>query len=111
MEENPDIEIVYPEEGAYLFMDNWAVMKGTEHYDEAMEFINFMLDSEVSQMVSEEFPYLNPNTAAVEAMGEEYSGNEAKNPPADVIAAGEYVQNLDTDTLAIYDEMWTRLKE
>ena len=76
-----------------------------------MEVINFMLDSEVSQMVSEEFPYLNPNTAAVEAMGEEYSGNEAKNPPADVIAAGEYVQNLDTDTLAIYDEMWTRLKE
>ena len=111
MEENPDIEIVYPEEGAYLFMDNWAVMKGTEHYDEAMEFINFMLDSEVSQMVSKEFPYLNPNTAAVAAMGEEYSGNEAKNPPADVIAAGEYVQNLDTDTLAIYDEMWTRLKE
>ena len=111
MEENPDIEIVYPEEGAYLFMDNWAVMKGTEHYDEAMEFINFMLDSETAQMVSEEFPYLNANTAAVEAMGEEFSSNPAKNPPADVIAAGEYVQNLDTDTLAIYDEMWTRLKE
>ena len=44
-------------------------------------------------------------------MGEEFSSNPAKNPPADVIAAGEYVQNLDTDTLAIYDEMWTRLKE
>ena len=111
LEENPDIEVVYPTEGAYLFMDNWAIMKGTEHYDEAMQFINFMLDSEVSQMVSEEFPYLNPNTAAIEAMGEEFSSNPAKNPPADVIAAGEYVQNLDTDTLAIYDEMWTRLKE
>ena len=48
---------------------------------------------------------------AIEAMGEEFSSNPAKNPPADVIAAGEYVQNLDTDTLAIYDEMWTRLKE
>ena len=111
MEENPDIEVVYPTEGAYLFMDNWAVMKGTEHYDEAMQFINFMLDSETAQMVSEEFPYLNANTAAIEAMGEEFSSNPAKNPPADVIAAGEYVQNLDTDTLAIYDEMWTRLKE
>lgn len=111
MEENPNIEIVFPKEGAYLFMDNWAVSKGAKHYDAAMEFINFMLDSEVAQMVSEEYPYLNANTAAVEAMGEEFSSNEAKNPPEDVIAAGEYVENLDTDTLAIYDQMWTKLKE
>ena len=44
-------------------------------------------------------------------MGEEYSSNLAKNPPAEVIASGEYVQNLDVDTLAIYDEMWTQLKQ
>ncbi|MDD3367585.1 MAG: spermidine/putrescine ABC transporter substrate-binding protein [Lachnospiraceae bacterium] len=111
MEENPAIEVVYPSEGAYLFMDNWAITKGAKNYEAAMQFINFMLDSESAQMVSEEFPYLCPNTKAVEAMGEEYSGNLAKNPPADVIAAGEYVENLDTDTLAIYDEMWTKLKQ
>lgn len=111
MEENPNIEIVFPEEGAYLFMDNWAIAKGAKHYDAAMQFINFMMDSEVAQMVSEEYPYLNANTAAIEAMGEEFSSNEAKNPPEEVIAAGEFVENLDTDTLALYDEMWTKLKE
>ena len=42
---------------------------------------------------------------------DEYKSNEAKNPPADVIASGEYVSNLDTDTLAIYDAMWTKLKK
>lgn len=110
MEENENIEIVFPEEGPYVFMDNWAITKDAPNYDNAMKFINYMLSSEVSQKVSEEFPYLNPNKAAVEAMGEEFSGNPAKNPPADVIASGEYVSNLDTDTLAIYDEMWTKLK-
>ena len=44
-------------------------------------------------------------------MGEEYSGNIAKNPPEDVIAAGESVKNLDNDTLAIYNDMWTKLKK
>lgn len=110
MEENEDIEIVFPKEGPYVFMDNWAITKDAPNYDNAMKFINYMLSSEVSQKVSEEFPYLNPNKVAVEAMGEDFSGNPAKNPPADVIASGEYVSNLDTDTLVIYDEMWTKLK-
>lgn len=111
MEENPDIKVVYPEEGPYVFMDNWMILKGCKNYDAAMQFINFMLDAESAQLVSEEFPYLCPNTAAVEAMGSEYSENEAKNPPAEVISAGEYVENLDNETLEIYNEMWTKLKE
>ena len=111
MEENPDIKIVFPEEGPYVFMDNWAILEGSTHYDEAMEFINYMLKPESAQLCMEEFPYLNPNTVAVEAMGTDYSGHEAKNPPKEVISSGEYVENLDSDTLAIYDEMWTKLKE
>ncbi len=111
MEENPDIKVVYPEEGAYVFMDNWMILKGCKNYDAAMKFINFMLDTESAQLVSEEFPYLCPNTAAVEAMGSDYSENEAKNPPAEVISSGEYVENLDNETLEIYNEMWTKLKE
>lgn len=111
MEENPNIKVVYPEEGPYVFMDNWAILKGAKNYDNAMQFINFMLEPESAQMVSEEFPYLCPNTVAVDAMGSEYSENEAKNPPAEVIASGEYVKNLDNDALEIYNEMWTKLKK
>lgn len=76
-----------------------------------MKFINYMLDAETSKAVSEEFPYLNPNDAAIELLGSEYSDNEAKNPPADVISNGEFIQNLDNDTLAVYDQMWTELKK
>lgn len=111
MEENPDIKIVYPSEGAFLFMDNWCVPKGAKNYDAAMEFINYMMEAETSKAVSEEFPYLNPNTAATALLGSEYTNNPAKNPPADVISKGEFVQNLDTATIAIYDEMWTALKQ
>ena len=110
-EENPAIKIVFPKEGPYVFMDNWAVLKTAKNSENAMKFINYMLDSETSQKVSEEFPYLNPNAKAVEELGDEYKINDEKNPPADVIASGEYVSNLDTDTLAIYDAMWTKLKK
>ena len=111
MDENPDIKVVFPSEGAYVFLDNWCVPKGAKNYDNAMEFINFMLSSEAAQLNIADFPYLCPNTAAVEAMGEDYANNEAKNVPTEVISSGEFVKYLDTDTLAIYDEMWTKLKK
>ncbi len=111
MEENPDIKVIYPKEGAYVFLDNWCVPKGAKNYDNAMKFINYMLSPEAAQMNIADFPYLCPNEAALELMGEEYIANEAKNVPSEVISAGEFIKNLDTDTLAIYDEMWTKLKE
>ena len=111
MDEVSSIKVVYPEEGAYLFMDNWAIPKGAKNIDGAMQFINFMLDAENMSMVLAEFPYMCPNAEAIALMGDEYAANLAKNPPADVIAKGEYIKNLDTDTLAIYDQMWTELKK
>ena len=111
MEEVPSIKVVYPDEGAYLFFDNWVVTKDSPNYDNAIAWINFIMDPENMAMVLEEFPYLCANTDAIAIMGDEYSGNPAKNPPADAIAKGSYVENLDSETLDIYNEMWTRLKE
>jgi len=111
MKDNPDIKIVYPKEGAYKFMDNWCVAKGSKNQDNAMKFINFMMEPEVAQMVMKEYPYLNPNSTAVKAMGADYMNNQAENVPSDVVSNGEFVQNLNADTLAIYDSMWTKLKE
>lgn len=111
MDSVDSIEIVYPSEGAYLFMDNWCIPKGAKHYDEAVQFINYMLKVESAKTVMEEFPYLNPNKAAVAEMGSDYIDNPAKNVPAQVLENGEYLDNLSTDVIKIYDSMWTKLKK
>lgn len=111
MEEVPSIKVIYPTEGAYLFFDNWVVTKESPNYDNAMKWINFIMEPENMELVLAEFPYLCANTDSVSNMGEEYSSNPAKNPPADAIAKGSYVENLDSATLDIYNEMWTKLKE
>ncbi len=111
MEENPAIEIVYPSEGPFLFLDNWCVTKGAKNYDNAMKFINYMLKAESAKAVVDEFPYLNLNKAALDLLGEDFINNPAKNPPSEAMKNGEFVQNISTDTLAIYDEIWTELKK
>jgi spermidine/putrescine transport system permease protein len=111
MEENPAIEIVYPSEGPFLFLDNWCVTKGAKNYDNAMKFIDYMLKAESAKAVVDEFPYLNLNTAALDLLGEDFINNPAKNPPSEAMEKGEFIQNISTDTLAIYDEIWTELKK
>lgn len=111
MEENDALEIIFPEEGGYFFLDNWAIPQGAVNVEEAYQFINYMMDGEVSAACSEELPYLNPNEAAVELLGSEYMDNIAKNIPAEEVRKGSFIENLDVDTQAIYDAMWTKLKQ
>ena len=111
MKENPAIKIVFPKEGAYVFFDNWCITKGAKNAENANTFINYMLDAQTGKAVSEEFPYLQPNKAAVDLLGDDYKNNPAENVPADVIKKGEHVKNLDPDTLAKYNAIWTELKK
>lgn len=104
--ENPDIKIVYPSEGCYLFMDNLCVLKGAKNAGNAQKFIDFILRPDVSKMISEEFPYLNPNTEAVKLLGDAYSGNPAINVPEEVIKKGEYIKDAG-DALEQYNTIWT----
>ncbi len=111
MKDNPAIKIVFPKEGAYVFFDNWCITKGAKNAANANAFINYMMDAQTGKAVSEEFPYLQPNKAAVDLLGDSYKNNPAENVPEDVIKKGEHVKNLDTAALAKYNEIWTELKK
>lgn len=111
MDENPDIKIVFPSEGAYVFIDNWSIPKGAKNVENAYKWIDFIMDGDNMAESLEVYPYMCCNTAAVEKMDESYTGNEAKNVPASAIENGEFVSNLDTDTMKVLNDMWTELKK
>lgn len=109
-QESDDFQVVFPEEGCYLFLDNLSILKGAKNVENAHKFINFILKPEVSKMVSDEFPYLNPNGEAVKLLPDSYKNNPASNVPPEVFAAGEYVQDIGSD-VEKYDAIWTKLTQ
>jgi spermidine/putrescine-binding protein len=109
MAENPAIVVVYPEEGAYLFLDNFVIPKGAKNVDNAMRFIDYILRPEVSARMCEEYPYVNPNVEAVKLLSEAYRNNQASNPAANVFSGGEYIRDVGAK-ISVYDKMWTDLK-
>jgi spermidine/putrescine transport system substrate-binding protein len=114
--ENPDIAYICPAEGCGLWFDNLAIPTGAPHPDAANAFLNFVLDPKESILISKEFPYSNPNAAALEflktedpAAYEAYMGYPATNPPADFLANASPIKDVG-DATALYDQLWTDFK-
>lgn len=76
IEEDAAWRFVVPSEGSHMFVDNLAIPNDAPHPKQALEFMNFCLSAEVSKMISDEFPYTNPNLEARKLL----SAAQAKNP-------------------------------
>ena len=74
---------VLPAEGAHQFVVSLCIPKGAPHKDAAMKFINYVLKPEVSKLISEDFPYTNPNTEARKLLTKEQQENPASYPPGE----------------------------
>ncbi len=114
--ENPNIEYICPAEGCGIWYDNLAMPKGAPHPDAAMAFLNFMLEPKESILISKEFPYSNPNAAALDylktsdpAAYEAYMGYPATNPSADFLANAKPIKDVG-DATGLYDQLWTEFK-
>lgn len=71
---------ILPVEGAHRFIDCIAIPKGAPHPDAALAFINYILRPEVSKLISDAFPYTNPNLEARKLLSPEAMANVASYP-------------------------------
>jgi spermidine/putrescine transport system permease protein len=78
---DPKFQYVLPAEGAHQFVDNLCVPATAAHKAEAMAFINYCLRPEVSKLISDQFPYTNPNAAARKLLSQAQRDNPASYPP------------------------------
>lgn len=108
-QEVPSIECFYPEEGVYLGADAMMITKDGNNTDNAYTLMNYILDGEVSASISEIFPYINPNEAALEYLGTDYTDNILTNPPDDVVSRSCTLTDIGDETSKIV-ELWTRIK-
>lgn len=108
--DNAAIEAVYPKEGAYLWQDNFVLPKGGKHKKEAEQFINYLLDAKISKMISDEFPYTNPNVEARKLMEKSVTDNTIVYPTSDLIKNGEHLRDLG-DATPLFDKIWTEFKQ
>lgn len=109
MDADPAIKIYYPQEQNYFAFDTFMELKNSENSENVEKFIDHILEPEVSAEISQEFPYYNPNKAALDLLPDEYKQNEAKVVPSDVLARSETVLDIGDDTEKV-DQVWSTFK-
>jgi len=128
-QENPAIEFVYPSEGAIVWQDNYAIPAEAPHLDAAYAWLNYSLQGDVFWLMLRDFPYINPNTAALQyaesneivtqnadgnevtsaELFEAYTNSPITNAPPEVIQNGHRINDVG-EALPLYDQLWTEVK-
>ena len=80
IESDPKFTYVLPVEGAHQFIDNLCIPINAPHKDAAEKFINYILRPEVSKIISDKFPYTNPNAEARKLLTPPQLANPASYP-------------------------------
>ena len=115
-QENPSIKFVYPEEGAILWQDNWTIPTSAPHLDAVYAWLNYTMQGDVFWLTLRDFPYTNPNTAALnyakdnqKELYDAYMGSSITNAPAEAVKKGHRIKDVG-EALPLYDQLWTEVK-
>lgn len=100
----------YPTEGAILWMDNLVIPKNAKNVDAAHQFINYLLLPKNAKMISENVGYSAPNTEGRKIMSFEVKNHPTVNPPKEVIEKGEFLADVGSEAIKIYEQYWNELK-
>jgi spermidine/putrescine transport system substrate-binding protein len=108
--EGANIEYSYPKEGNVLWMDNMVLLADAPNRDNAVKFMNFLLEPENAAAVTNYAAYTAGVVGVEPFLDDAIRNSPENNPPADA-TPGVFVQACDQETQQLYDAIWTNLKK
>ncbi len=108
-EENEDIIIRIPQEGAAFSCDDLCIPKDTKNAALAHQFIDFITDPTNAAQNMQAIAGRSPNSSAYKLLSEDFRGNAALFPDDAVFAKCEPIDDLG-DALALWSKTWDEVK-
>jgi len=107
--ERPSIRYVIPKEGGTIWQDNLCVLATSAHREEAMAFINFLLEPQIAALVTTKVKYASASEEARLFVPKEIAQNPAIYPSEAVVSRLEWIKDVG-EAIKDYDRAWTELK-
>lgn len=108
VENNPDLDYCFPEEGVNIFFDAFCIPTCVQNKKGAEAFINFMQEPQIALENAEYIYYASPNITVIN--NEEYSLFEDETVYPEVMPEGQYFENLPQNILELQADLWTSVK-
>ena len=97
---NDNIEIIYPEDGFAISLDNYTIVKGAKNKDNAYKFIDYILRDNVQKKITEEYPYISTTINNMTLSHDELDY---------ILKNGSYVLNVGQN-ISKFDKVWAQIK-
>ncbi|MCV6594033.1 MAG: extracellular solute-binding protein, partial [Silicimonas sp.] len=107
--EGANVEYAFPTQGYIAWMDNVVLLKDAPNRENALKFMDFLLEPENIAAVSNYAQYNAGLTGVAPFLDAELATQPEKNPH-DKAGPGVLIEVCDEQTQAVYDQIWTNLK-
>jgi spermidine/putrescine transport system substrate-binding protein len=108
-EKNANVRFGYPKEGFPYFMDSVTILKDAKNVDNAKLFMNFIMTPENAALISNFATYANGIKGSEQFMKPGLKDAPELSVPADLQAAGGWIQACPPDVNEVYSKIWKDL--
>ncbi|AKR57385.1 putrescine-binding periplasmic protein [Youhaiella tibetensis] len=105
-----EINYIIPKEGAATLFDFLAVPADAPHPENAMKFINFIMEPEIVAAITNYVFYANPNVKSLPFVDDEVKNNPGIYPSPEVLAKAFVMTAHSPDYEELLTRTWTRIK-
>lgn len=109
-EEGANVEYAFPTQGYIAWMDNVVLLKDAPNRNNALKFMDFLLEPANIAAVSNYARY-NSGVSGVGEFLDPTLASQPENNPPETAGKGVFVQVCDEATQAVYDKIWTNVKK
>ena len=110
LDANPDLKVVWPEEGLGFGIDGCFIPVNAPHAKNANMFLEFLLRPEIAAVCAEWQYYCSPNAAAQDSLSDAFKSRPEFMGIYDNIGKAEFVMNLSTENEQKFQDIWTTFK-
>jgi putrescine transport system substrate-binding protein len=104
------VQYVIPKEGTIEWFDMLAIPADAPHPENALKFINYIMEPKVTADISDNVFYANGNKEAYALTDKAITGDPNIYPPADLAAKLTPLQAHSQDFTRLLTRAWTRIK-
>lgn len=97
---NDNIEIITPNNGYVISMDNYCILKGSKNLENTYKFIDYLLRIDINKRIVDSYPY-------VSSVGINNALDDRQ--ITSILNNGSYLKNIGYN-IRYYDELWAEIK-
>jgi spermidine/putrescine transport system substrate-binding protein len=103
------LQLIWPQEGAILWMDSLAIPVGAQHPDSALKLIDFILRPDIAAKIAQHIGYSSPNKTAKALLPKAMREDTTLYPDAKHLQQGEWQIDVG-EAQQLYEHYFQKLK-